>query len=205
MQLNTASDWIKLAAETLIEPKKSVRVVLSIGITTQQLVLTAAFVIVISMIPSTLMLLMQPIEVQEQYNEIFPGPLTIFSVHFGFLFFASFLMTAIGRFFGGHGTFNDALSAIVWLQFILFLLQVVQLITAVISAPLFILAGLISFIILMYLLFNFISEVHGFTSIMSVVFGTMAVIMGLLIVLPPLLAALGVPTEIYEIKAAQDV
>jgi hypothetical protein len=86
------------------------------------------------------------------------------------------VMTAIlahfvGRWRGGKGELADAVILIAWLQFIQLLLVVVQLILLValpVAAPIVEIGSLFIFL---WLLVNFVAEMHGFRSLGLVFLG----------------------------------
>ncbi len=198
MQLNTAGDWLKLAANTLFEPKKCLRIVLDIVITMPQLAQATVLAIVLSMIMPLLTLMFQPSDVQKSMEGFTSQPLSVFVVQVLVLAGTAFLISVIGRFFGGHGTFKECLTAMVWLQIVLILIQVIQFFAGFISTQLSVLIFLMSVGVMLYLIVHFISEIHGFTSIMSVLFGVIASIFGLSFIVSILLAMLGITPEVIQ-------
>lgn len=71
----------------------------------------------------------------------------------------------LGRWRGGQGRFEDALILVVWLQFILLGLQVLQLIAEVLVPPLAGLIGIAGVVLFFWLLTHFVAELHGFRSL----------------------------------------
>ena len=198
MQLNTASDWIKLAAKTLFEPKKCLRIVLDIVITMPQLLQAAVLAIVLSMIMPLITLMFQPAEVQDALGGFTSKPFSVFIVQLSVLAGSAFLIAKIGQFFKGHGTFKESLTAMIWLQIVMILIQLTQFFAGLISPQLGALIFLISVGIMLYLIVQFISEIHGFTSIMNVLFGVIASIFGLSFIMSILLAMLGITPEVIQ-------
>ncbi len=198
MQLNTASGWIKLATNTLFEPKKCLRIVLDIVITMPQLIQATVLVIVLSMIMPIVTLMFQPSDVQEALSGLTSKPVSVFVVQLCVLGGSAFLIATIGRFFKGHGTFKECLTAMIWMQFVMILIQITQFLVGFISPQLSGLIFLISIGIMLYLIVHFISEIHGFTSTMSVLLGTLASIFGLSFIVSILLAVLGITPEVIQ-------
>lgn len=198
MQPNTASDWIKLTANTLLEPKKCLRIVLNIVITMPQLIQATVLAIVLSMIMPLITFMLQPTDAQDAMAGFAAKPISVFIIQLLVLGGSAFLITIIGRFFGGHGTFKECLTAMIWLQVVMILIQVVQFFIGFISSELSVLIFLISVGIMLYLIVHFISELHGFTRIMSVLFGVIASIFGLSFIVSILLAMLGITPEVIQ-------
>ena len=76
----------------------------------------------------------------------------------------AFAMFAIGRLFGGRGRFADALLLFVWLEFLMTLLQGLQLVAIVVLPLLGILIGLASYAVFLWLMTQFTAALHGFAS-----------------------------------------
>lgn len=81
-----------------------------------------------------------------------------------FLAVTVFLVYRVGRAFGGHGRFADALLVVVWLQLIMLGFQVLQMVILPLSPNFAGLIGLVSFGLYLWLLTVFIAELHGFVS-----------------------------------------
>lgn len=94
----------------------------------------------------------------------FQGVLMLISVH---------AIVWIGRACGGKGAFSDALILMVWLQFILLVLQVVQIVVQVALPPVSGGIGFLSIAVFVWLLSNFIAEVHMFKSVGKVFLGVL--------------------------------
>lgn len=70
----------------------------------------------------------------------------------------------IGRGLGGMGRFDDALALVIWLQFLLVCLQVVQAILGLIAPVLSGLVGIAGIFVFFWLLTQFVMVLHGFGS-----------------------------------------
>jgi len=92
-----------------------------------------------------------------------------------------------GRLQGGSGSFPDALLVMVWLQFLMLVVQVIQLVLMVLAPALAVALTLASFVLFLWLLTNFVAELHGFRSLLAVfaglVFGAVVLAFGLALVL----------------------
>ena len=78
------------------------------------------------------------------------------------------LIMGIGRAMGGRGRLADALALVAWLEAVLILIQIVQILFLLISPQIAVLIGLFSFAVFMWVLANFIAELHGVTSALKV-------------------------------------
>ncbi|WP_374394561.1 YIP1 family protein [Tabrizicola sp.] len=88
-----------------------------------------------------------------------------------FLALTVVLVHRVGRAFGGHGSFPDALLVVVWLQLLMLALQVVQLVATLIAPPLAGIIGLAGFALFVWLMTVFTAELHGFRSRGKVLLG----------------------------------
>ena len=100
--------------------------------------------------------------------ELFTNPLQLAALQAGVLLVSAALIAGLGRMFGGAGRFEDALLLVVWLEFILLLLQIVQTAVMLFSPTLAGALGLFGLVLFIWLLANFIAELHGFASILAV-------------------------------------
>jgi hypothetical protein len=91
------------------------------------------------------------------------------------------LIAAGGRIRGGTGTFADALILVAWLQFILLCLQLVQVVAGIVLPILADLIGLAGLGLLVWLLTNFVAELHGFRSLVAVFAGLVAGAFGMVL------------------------
>lgn len=123
---------------------------------------------------------------------VVPVPFVFGAIQFAVLALTVLAIDRIGRAMGGSGTLPGALLAVVWLQFVMICLQVVQSLVIILIPPLgglIVMGGLVLFL---YLLTNFIAELHGFTS-RGRVFGMIVfVLIGVALALSFLLTLLGV-------------
>ena len=111
-------------------------------------------------------------------------------VAFGMLMTAV-LAFVVGRWRGGKGELADAVILIAWLQFIQLLLVVLQLILLValpVAAPLVEIGSLVIFL---WLLVNFVAEMHGFRSLGLVFLGVIITFVVAVFALSLLMVSLG--------------
>jgi len=97
-----------------------------------------------------------------------------------------------GRMLGGKGTMSDAILAVVWLQFIMALLQAAQLIAVVILPPIAGLLGIAGLGLFFWLLTGFVAELHGFRSRGKVFLGVLLALIAVAVALVFILTLIGV-------------
>lgn len=105
-------------------------------------------------------------------------------------------IVGIGRWRGGSGTWDQALALMVWLQALLLGLQLLQLVVLVIFVPLAELIGMLGIVFFFFLLTQFVAEMHGFRSALSVFFGILLTMFVLAFGLAFLLAFMGVTVDV---------
>jgi hypothetical protein len=109
----------------------------------------------------------------------------------GFLYITIHAVHRIGVFFGGTGSFEESALLVIWLQFILICVQVIQIATLFVLPPLAGLVTIIAIALYLWLLVNFIAVLHGFTSLGMVFVTTLLSAFALLFVFSLILAVLG--------------
>ncbi len=108
------------------------------------------------------------------------------------------LMAGVGRMFGGHGRFEDALVLTVWIEVMLLIVQLAQIVLSLALPALAGILGIIAVALFLWLTVQFTKALHGFTSgpkVLLVMFGTLLV-MGF--VLSFFMAALGLMPEMPQ-------
>ncbi len=100
-------------------------------------------------------------------------------------------MTYIGRALGGTGDFNGSLALVIWLQFVLLLVSVLQIILLVVMPPMVDLLSVAAIGLFFWLLVGFVAELHGFKSTGTVFLGVILSIFAIFILLSILLTMLG--------------
>ena len=186
---------LRLARDTVANPREGASEILSLGLPRQALWLAFALVIVLSMLLGELVYLLAGPDSATAEMPIMASPVVMGFLQAGFLFLMVHAITHVGRIFGGTGHFDEALALVVWLQFIFICVQVVQLAAMVILPPL---AGLITLLavgLFLWLLVNFIATLHGFTSLGMVFVMTILSAFAILFLLSLVLTILGITSE----------
>jgi hypothetical protein len=188
---------LRLARETVTNPREGAETILSLGVPRQALWLAFALVVVLSMILGDVLYLIADVPQDVAQDEPLTGPIVGSPIVLGllqaaFLYMMAQAITRIGQAFGGSGQFEEAMTLVVWLQFIFILVQLVQLV-AVLVLPFA--AGFVTVLavgLFLWLLVNFIATVHGFTSLGVVFAMTIVSAFAILFVLSLLLTMLGI-------------
>lgn len=117
-------------------------------------------------------------------------PLALFQA--GLMVYVAFAMTVFGRQFGGQGRFGDAFTLVLWIEAIMVVGNIAQLVVMVFFPLIATLATLALFALMVWLLVQFTAALHGFTNLFAVGAGVVAVFFGSAMVLGALMLALGI-------------
>lgn len=165
--------YLEFARFTVQSPRQAARQVLDANIPVaarwQALILTA----VVSAITVHFYMALYPVAPDAEAGPVMISPFATMLLDLGFNLGAVFLVHAVGRWRGGNGRWEDALILIAWLQSILIILQLIQLVAVVLIPPLGSIIGIISVALYFWLISNFIAELHGFPSVGRVFLGVL--------------------------------
>ncbi|MDM7458518.1 MAG: Yip1 family protein [Paracoccus sp. (in: a-proteobacteria)] len=103
-------------------------------------------------------------------------PVLLAGMQLGAITIGAWLMTGVGRMFGGHGRFEDALLLVVWIEAILLIVQAAQIVLGLILPGMGGILGILSIALFLWLTVQFVKALHGFSSgprILLVIFATM--------------------------------
>lgn len=184
-----------LARETLADPRATARRIMSadlpVGARWQALALVVILSVLIGQLAAWLML------GEAGMMGAMAGPVQSGMVQGGALLLMVFAAHRIGRMMGGRGSFEDALILITWLQAIMILVQLVQVAALVVLPPLAGILSIMGVVLFLWLLTNFVAELHGFDSL-GRVFGMIVVTaVGLAFIAATVLSVLGLaPPEV---------
>ncbi|MGY6695136.1 MAG: YIP1 family protein [Roseinatronobacter sp.] len=98
----------------------------------------------------------------------------------------------IGRALGGKGGFPDTLLLVAWLQFVMLVFQLVQIVSLIVLPALFGLITIAALVFFMWMLTNFIMALHGFASPIKVFVGIIFSFFALAMTLAVLLGIMGI-------------
>ncbi len=184
---------LHLARNTVTDPRAGAEEVLRLAPPRAALYLCFALMVVASLIMGEVVALIAPSP--EAGPLTGQSPLALGLLQAAFLYLAVHAITHIGRVFGGIGTFDGALALITWLQFIFFLVQLAQLVLLVLLPPVAAILTVLAIGLFFWLLANFITVLHGFTSVGMVFFMTLVSFVSILFVVSIVLSILGLTLE----------
>lgn len=107
-------------------------------------------------------------------NPYLANPLVMFLIQIALLVVMVYAIHFVGRLMGGQGVYENTLAVVVWLQFVMACLQVVQTFALFVLPPVADIIGIVGLVIFIWLLTHFVAAVHGFKSL-GLVFGMILV------------------------------
>lgn len=173
---------------TLRSPRESARQILRMDLPDTARWTAFALVSVGSAIGTHLSIAVLPPEQRDIMQALFSSPVTTALLQAGIWLVITFLITTAGRELGGKGRFGDGLLLVAWLMFILLCVQAVQVALGVVLPPLADLVGLAGLVLMIWLMTNFVAELHGFTALWRVFLGLVIGAIGFILALSILLA-----------------
>ena len=165
---------LNLMKLTITNPREGATTVLSFSFGREVLWMIMALIVVLSGVLSRVAsFLAPPTGAPEITAQFMTSPLLSAALMLGVLMLMVICTHFIGRGFGGTGEFNESLSLVIWLQTIMLMIQVVQLVLLLVSPFLAALLGFGSVALFLWLYVNFVAVLHGFTSVPMVFAGVM--------------------------------
>ena len=155
---------ISLAQLSLQDPRAATRALLAEGIPFPARTAGLLLVAVLSALLASLQIRLSPQDLDPMTTMMLGSPFRAAVVQWAFLALTVVLIHRVGRAFGGIGSFADALLVVVWLQCLTLVLQLAQLVVNMISPVLAGVIGLGGFVLFLWLMTAFITELHGFRS-----------------------------------------
>lgn len=167
MSFLSLNNLVPLAVDSLRAPRPTFARLLQVPVTQTTLWQALILVVVLSILLAGLTAAIAP---QPAVPQDAPAGPTLSPFLFGAMQFALFagmawLIDVVGRKFDGTGDFNGALLAVVWLQFVMVCLQLLQSAVILLIPALLPAVTLLGLVLFLWLLTNFIAELHGFASL----------------------------------------
>lgn len=187
-------DFLPLAVQSLTQPRVGLRTILSIPATRTDVINAAWLVIVCNLFLTTTLMLVGPTPPEGTPSVSLTTSAIMQALS---LFGGAFIVHRVGGMFGGTGNFDDSLRLVVWVNFILFLMQMPLLVLSLGGQEIIAIGMMLVVIVAMTQLTATIMELHGFTEVFPVLLGIIGSMILFGIVLLVLLGMLGVnlPTE----------
>lgn len=180
---------------TVQSPRMAARRLMEWRLPTTAVWLAVALMAVVSALLSCASLLLAPEPTEPSMIEpsilaMLQNPLQVAVVQAVVMVIMAMLAQGVGRMFGGRGQFADALVLIGWTEALLCVLQLAQIVLMLISPGLAAATGLFGMILFVWVLSNFIAELHGFASAGKVLVGIIATVLAVSVLVAFALVAL---------------
>ncbi len=186
-------DLLSLARFTVQSPREGARKVIGAQVPVSARWAAFALMAVLSSVLAHVSFGVMPAEMKAQMGAAMASPFRTALLQAALMLVAANAIVWIGRWRGGVGRFDDVLILMVWLQFILLILQVVQVVVQMVLPQLADVVGFASIAIFLWLLSNFVAEVHKFKSVgltfLGVILSMLAMGFVLAIVMVPFMGA----------------
>lgn len=171
---------LQLAGQTLRRPHVAAETVFSYDLDRRTLWLTLTLVSVVSVLFTEFTMLFVPAEMVAA-----EGPLPDSSFLLAFVIWVLLVVTVlithyVGRAFDGQGVLDDSLKAVIWMQVVLLVLQVVQIGLFLISPIIAIMFGWVGALYVFYVFLVFVRTLHDFKSLALVLVGAVVSLIGLM-------------------------
>ena len=170
----TALSVPALIRATLADPGDGVRRIQSLGLSAQARWLAFAIVAIVTVLPTEALLAAVPADKLTPWEQAMRRPFVAVAAQAVTMILASGAITVIGRWFGGRARFADAILAIAWVQFIMFMFQITQFALLALMPPIGVLFGLVSLGVFLWLLVGTTAALNGFTNRLLVLLGVVA-------------------------------
>ncbi|MCP5072603.1 MAG: YIP1 family protein [Rhodobacteraceae bacterium] len=185
------ADLLRMVVQSTREPRIVLRRVLGFSLSISELLQIAFLISVVTVLIQVGLESSIPDDEFVSVVTLFGGPVGFFGIQFGSIMIMAGVMTVAGRVFGGSGQFIDCMKTTVWLNFILLVLQVAQLVAAFIVPLLALMVVLFSLVFSLVLIIAFVMEVHGFRNVGLVILATAGTVFATFLIASFLLVLLG--------------
>ena len=192
----TPAFFMHMLRATLIDPRAGAAAVLRLGFAPIVGWMALLLMAVVSTLFTHFSFAMMPVEAQEFWGAAMGSPVRTAILQCVVLLISVHAIHKIGRWRGGHGTLQGAVVLVAWLQFIMLCVQIVQLLAQALAPPLADFLGFFGLVLFLWLMTNFIAELHGFPSRALVFFGMVLTLITASFILAFVFALLvGLPAE----------
>ncbi len=188
----TLPDLLRLAWETIRAPREAARVVMGVDLPrTARWEALFALVMVGTLLAIAITYLFTGDLVM--YLGVIPAtPITAAIISVSASVITVFAIYWIGTALGGSGGFGDAILLVAWTQFVVICMQLAQLVTFLLLPAISVLIEVAASVISVWILTNFIAELHGFKSLAKVFLMMLVSLFGLAFGVTLILAVIGV-------------
>ncbi|MFB2595073.1 YIP1 family protein [Paracoccus sp. p4-l81] len=185
-------DFLTLSRDAVTRPAQAVPRILNLAPPVEGRWMAAAVVVALSAILAWLASQLFPVPVDTPWSPLTRSPLTMAGVQLVVLIVVSGMVARVGQLFGGKGSFADALWLIVWIDAMMLVIQVAQVLLMLIFPLTAEVLGLVAVGLFFWLVVSFTKELHGFAHIGLVAIGAVGTLIVASLILSLALASLGI-------------
>lgn len=161
----TPAFLLRMVRETILAPRAGAASMLGFGFAPVVGWLSLLLMAVASTLLTHVSFAMMASEAKEFWGTAMGSPIRTAMLQWVVLLISVHAIHKIGRLVGGKGSLQGAVVLVAWLQFILLCVQILQLLAQAVVPPLSDVMGLFGLVLFLWLLTNFIAELHGFRSL----------------------------------------
>ncbi|TYB91052.1 Yip1 family protein [Oceaniovalibus sp. ACAM 378] len=183
---------LPMAVETVRDPRTVADRLMGLNLSREILWQALALVVVVSILLAEVGNILLTSMSGMSAPAFFVSPLRMGLIQLSLLVLVVFAVFWFGRACGGTGRFQDGLVLVVWLQFMMVCLQVLQTLAILVFPALAWIIGIFGLVLFLWLLTNFIAIAHGFKSHAKVFLMIVASSFGFAFGLSLILALIGV-------------
>ena len=166
---------------SLKSPKSAIRTVLDWRLSLGESALALTLMAVLSAGLMSLVIGPLPTEIDPVSAAVLTNPVYLAAVQLVGLAMISLFLFLLGRVAGGRGTLPETVAMMAWLEALLILISVVQVVALVLLPPLGLLLVVGGMVLSVWLTTNFVAELHGFASLLLTLLGVIAAFIGAVI------------------------
>lgn len=187
-----------LAVLTIKEPEQGLRALQSLRLPMSARWMALVLAVCLSTLLGGIANILVPIPPEADHGlvAILTRPMTLVMLQFGAMVVSAFLMAAVGRMFGGYGTFPDALLVTAWIEMLLVGIQAVQVVMVLVFPASASILSVVSFGLFLYLTVMLTKALHGFSNPFLVILGLIGTMFTLGFVLTILAVSFGIMPEV---------
>lgn len=172
---------LRATRDTLANPAGAARYIMGLGLDVGQgLMALGLTAVCATLLTAVMQAFMGPIE-DPAMQEMFDRPFFLALSQFGLMVLGAFLMWRVGRMFGGKGSFAQSLALVAWLEVVLILLQLAEVVVLLVLPILALPVGLASVFAFFYLLTHFTAALNGFGSLTRTFFAILGTAIAVLV------------------------
>lgn len=184
-----------MALQTVPEPRKVARDIQSIALPRAVLWQVLGLLLVAATFLAVIGAILYPAD-PEVYGSLVADPMMTGAAQAVVSVLTVFAIHRLGRGFGGTGTFDQALLTVIWLQFVLLIMELGVLFLGVFAPGLALILWIAGVVMTFWILSHFIAEMHGFRSAWAVFGSILMVLLVFAVVMSIILSVLGLGVSV---------